>query len=378
MIRLEGPIDTGTFFGESNRNYYEGKGVAAVIAPWNFPMAISMGMISASLVTGNTVVYKPSDRSSVTGSLVCEILQKTGLPPGVLNFLPGQGSTVGKLLVEHPDVCLIAFTGSMKVGLEIIEKTGKVNQGQEKVKKVISEMGGKNAIIIDEDADLDEAVPAVLQSAFGFQGQKCSACSRVIVLENVYERFAKRLLSAARSLKIGPAEDPGNFMGPVVDGRARDNILAYIEIGKNEAELLYSSEAPGEGFFVPITIFGDVQSHHRIAREEIFGPVLSLMKAGTFKEALDIANSTPFALTGGVFSRSPFNIEKAKKDFQVGNLYINRGITGALVERQPFGGFRMSGLGSKAGGADYLLNFLETRSICENTLRRGFAPEIQE
>jgi RHH-type transcriptional regulator, proline utilization regulon repressor / proline dehydrogenase / delta 1-pyrroline-5-carboxylate dehydrogenase len=378
MVDLEGPLDSGSFFGENNHILHEGKGVSVVIAPWNFPMAISIGMVSAALVAGNTVIYKPSERSPVIGALLNEILQKTGLPPGVLNFLPGDGKTVGTYLVEHPEVCLIAFTGSMKVGLEIIEKAGKVSSGQVKIKKVIAEMGGKNAIIIDDDADLDEAVPAVLHSAFGFQGQKCSACSRVIVLEAVYERFVERLVSAARSLKIGPAEDPGNFMGPVIDERAREKILEYIASGQDEATLLFSSETPAGGSFVPLTIFGEVQVHHRIAQEEIFGPVLAVMKTGTFQDALDMANSTPFALTGGVFSRSPFNLELARKGFQVGNLYINRGITGALVERQPFGGYRLSGLGSKAGGRDYLLNFLETRSISENTLRRGFAPDAEE
>ena len=377
-IELCTPADTGSFYGETNRILHEGKGVAAVIAPWNFPFAISVGMVSAALVAGNTVIYKPSERSPVTGYLVSSIFKEAGIPAGVLNFIPGPPKVVGNALVEHPDVCLIAFTGSLNVGLQIIEKAGIVRPGQEKITKVVAEMGGKNAIIIDDDADLDEAVPAVIQSAFGFQGQKCSACSRVIVMAGVYERFVERLLGAVRSLKIGPAEDPGNAVGPVIDRRARDSILAFIEEGKGDADLLFSSDAPENGWYVPVTIFGDVQVQHLIAREEIFGPVLAVMKAKSFDQAVDMANATRFALTGGVFSRSPEHIALARKKFQVGNLYVNRGITGALVGRQPFGGFRMSGLGGKAGGADYLLNFVETRSICENTLRRGFAPERQE
>ncbi len=377
-IELCTPADTGSFYGETNRILHEGKGVAAVIAPWNFPFAISAGMVSAALVAGNTVIYKPSERSPVTGYLVNRIFQEAGIPSGVLNFVPGPPKVVGNALVEHPDICLVAFTGSLNVGLQIIEKAGIVRPGQEKIKKVIAEMGGKNAIIIDDDADLDEAVPTVIQSAFGFQGQKCSACSRVIVLAGVYERFVERLLGAVRSLKIGPAEEPGNTVGPVIDQRARDSILTFIEEGKGDADLLFSSDAPEGGWYVPVTIFGDVQVHHLIARDEIFGPVLAVMKAKSFDQAVDMANATRFALTGGVFSRSPEHIALARKNFQVGNLYVNRGITGALVGRQPFGGFRMSGLGGKAGGADYLVNFVEIRSICENTLRRGFAPEQQE
>ena len=377
-IELGTPADTGSFYGETNQILHAGKGVAAVIAPWNFPFAISAGMVSAALVAGNTVIYKPSERSPVTGYLLSRIFQEAGLPPGVLNFVSGPPKVVGNSLVEHPDVCLIAFTGSLNVGLQIIEKAGIVRPGQEKIKKVVAEMGGKNAIIIDDDADLDEAVPAVIQSAFGFQGQKCSACSRVIVLASVYARFVDRLLGAVRSLRIGPAEDPGNTIGPVIDQRARDTILAFIEEGQRDADVLFRSEVPDNGFYVPATIFGDVQIHHRIANEEIFGPVLAVMKAENFEQAIDMANATRFALTGGVFSRSPVHIALARKNFQVGNLYVNRGITGALVGRQPFGGFRMSGLGGKAGGEDYLLNFVETRSICENTLRKGFAPEQQE
>ncbi|NLV24051.1 MAG: bifunctional proline dehydrogenase/L-glutamate gamma-semialdehyde dehydrogenase [Deltaproteobacteria bacterium] len=375
MERLGRGTEISLQYGESDRLVYEGKGVAAVIAPWNFPMAISCGMIAAALVAGNCVVYKPSERSSVCGRMVFDLFAAAGLPAGVLHLVPGYGHVVGEFLVEHPDICMIAFTGSLKAGLQIVEKAGRMQAGQQKIKKVIAEMGGKNAIIIDDDADLDEAVPAVVQSAFGFQGQKCSACSRLIVLEPVYERFLARLLGAVRSLKVGAAEDPAHFMGAVIDDRARKAIFSYIELGKKEGTLLYCGPEEGEGHHVPMTIFGSILPHHRLAREEIFGPVLAIMKAKDFSEALEFANSSPFALTGGLFSRSPSRIEEAMRRFQVGNLYINRGITGALVGRQPFGGFRMSGLGSKAGGSDYLQNFLEAKVICENTLRRGFAPE---
>ncbi|NLC71751.1 MAG: bifunctional proline dehydrogenase/L-glutamate gamma-semialdehyde dehydrogenase [Desulfuromonadaceae bacterium] len=378
MERLGKGTKISLHYGESNRLVYEGKGVAGVIAPWNFPMAISCGMVAAALVAGNCVVYKPSERSSVCGRMVYELFAAAGLPAGVLHLVPGHGHVVGEFLVNHPDICLIAFTGSLKVGLQIVEMAGKLQPAQRKIKKVIAEMGGKNAIIIDDDADLDEAVPAVVHSAFGFQGQKCSACSRLILLESVYDRFLGRLLGMVRSLKLGPAEDPAHFMGPVIDERARKTIGDYIELGKKEGELLYCGPTEGEGHYVPMAIFGSILPHHRLAREEIFGPVLAVMKAKDFDQALEYANDSSFALTGGLFSRSPSRIEEAMRRFQVGNLYINRGITGALVGRQPFGGFKMSGLGSKAGGSDYLQNFMEAKIICENTLRRGFAPESQD
>ena len=269
---------------------------------------------------------------------------------------------------------VIAFTGSVEIGTRILERAGKIHPGQSHIKKVIAEMGGKNAIIVDDDADLDEVIVHVLKSAFGFQGQKCSACSRVIVVEPIFERFLRRLLKAAQSIKIGPAEDPANFMGPVVDVEAKKKILNYIEIGKQEGTLALSREVPEKGFYVPLTIFTDIKPDHRIAQEEIFGPVLAVMIAKSFTEAIDMANATRFALTGGVFSRSPPHLQQACESFRVGNLYLNRGITGAMVERQPFGGFKMSGIGSKAGGPDYLLQFVDPQAITENTIRKGFAP----
>ena len=375
MIRLATPRRMGRVPGEISHLFYEPRGVAVVIAPWNFPLAISMGMTSAALVTGNTVVYKPASQSPVIGSWIPRLFDKAGLPAGVLNFLPGPGSIVGEVLVTHPDVAMIAFTGSKDVGLRLIEQAAKTAPDAQAIKNVIAELGGKNAVIVDADADLDEAVVQVLQSAFGYQGQKCSACSRLIVLEENYDKLIARLRAAAESLELGPVEDPKNMVGAVIDAGAKKKILEYIEIGKKEGTMLVERSFGDEnGHFVPLTIFTDIQPHHRLAQEEIFGPVLSVIKVRTFDEALHVANGTPYALTGAVFSRSPENIDKARKSFRVGNLYINRGCTGAIVGRHPFGGFKMSGIGSKAGGPDYLLQFMVPRNVAENTLRRGFAP----
>jgi RHH-type proline utilization regulon transcriptional repressor/proline dehydrogenase/delta 1-pyrroline-5-carboxylate dehydrogenase len=375
MIRLGTPRQLGSLAGEINFSWYEPKGVAAVIAPWNFPLAISMGMVSAAIVTGNPVVFKPSGLTGIIGHQLVEIFREAGLPVGVFNFVPGQGSVIGDALVDHPDISLIAFTGSMEVGQRIIERAARVHPGQAQIKKVVCEMGGKNAIIIDDDADLDEVVPQVLASAFGFQGQKCSACSRVIVLAAIHNRFVKRLVSAARAWQLGPAENPAFAMGAVADGNARRKILEYCEIGQQEGELLYQSPVPqGEGFWAPLTIIGGIRPEHRLAREEVFGPVLAVMQAGDFNQAINWANNSSYALTGGIFSRSPEHIERSRREFRVGNLYINRAITGAMVGRQPFGGTGMSGGGTKAGGPDYLLHFMNPRVITENTLRRGFTP----
>ncbi|WP_045221718.1 L-glutamate gamma-semialdehyde dehydrogenase [Desulfonatronum thioautotrophicum] len=374
MIRLGVPRRMGNAPGEVNELFYQPKGIAAVIAPWNFPFAISMGMVSAAIVTGNPVIYKPSSLSSLVGYGLVEVFREIGLPQGVFNYCPGRSRVMGDYLVEHPDVSVIAFTGSVEVGLRIIEKAAKVHPGQDQCKRVIAEMGGKNAIIIDDDADLDEAVPQVLYSAFGFQGQKCSACSRVIVLDAIYERFMTRLREAALSVKIGPSEHPGNYMGPVVDLGQQKNVQAAIETASQEGRIVVQREVPEKGCFVPLTIVEGIRPEHRTAQEEIFGPVLAVMRAKDFTEALDMANNSRFALTGGVFSRSPKRLEQAKREFRVGNLYLNRNNTGALVYRQPFGGFKMSGVGSKAGGPDYLIQFLDPRVVTENTMRRGFAP----
>lgn len=375
MEILEEPRKLGGEPGQNNLYVYKPKGVGVVISPWNFPIAIPVGMIAAALVTGNCVLFKPSGESSACAFEIVKAFEEAGLPQGVLQFLPGKGSVIGKYLAKHPKIHFIAFTGSKEVGLEIIEAAAQTQESQHHVKKVIAEMGGKNAVIVDADADLDEAITGVLQGAFGYQGQKCSATSRVIVLQDNYEKFIERLKEAALSIKIAQAEDPGSFVGPVISKKAQEKIKQYIEIGKKESTLLVEREVPQKGFFVSPTIFIDVKPNHTIAQEEIFGPVLAVMKAENFDEALKIANGTRFALTGAVFSRSPKNIEKAVKDFDVGNLYINQKSTGAQVARQPFGGFKLSGVGSKAGGPDYLLQFMNPKTITEKTMRQGFSPE---
>ncbi|HSR37088.1 MAG TPA: proline dehydrogenase family protein, partial [Desulfurivibrionaceae bacterium] len=374
MLRLAEPRRLGDVPAEINTLRYEPCGVAAVIAPWNFPLAISCGMTAAALVAGNTVVYKPSGLTPVIGRQLAELFIAAGIPAGVFNYLPGLSAVIGDYLVDHPDVRIIAFTGSVDVGLRIAERAGRRSEGQTALKRVICEMGGKNAAIVDDDADLDEAITNLLQSAFGFQGQKCSACSRIIVLDSMYQQFVDRFVSAASALTIRPAEDPAFALGPVADAEQQRKILEYIDIGAREGTVLYRSRVPEGGYYVPLVILGDILPEHRVAQEEIFGPVLSLMRARDFTDALRIANSTRYALTGSVFSRSPANLERASREFRVGNLYLNRGCTGAMVERQPFGGFLLSGGGTKAGGTDYLQHFMTSRIVTENTMRRGFAP----
>lgn len=374
MKRLGAPQVLGEYPGEDNEYGYRPKGIGVVISPWNFPLAIATGMTSAAIVAGNCVIFKPSGLSPVTGYKLCEIFTAVGLPAGVLQFLPGPGSDVGEYLASHPAVDFIAFTGSKDVGLRIVKLAGETVKGQRNVKKVIAEMGGKNAIIVDETADLDEAVAGIVESAFGYQGQKCSACSRVIIVGDIFAELSDRLKEATASLRIGPPEEPGNVLGPVIDEAALKKIREYAGIGKLEGKLLLERQASGEGYFIGPVLFTDADPHSRIATEEIFGPVLTIMRAKDIDEAVRLANDSQYALTGGLFSRSPANIQQVKEEFLVGNLYINRKITGALVGRQPFGGFRMSGVGSKAGGPDYLIQFMNPVSISENTLRRGFAP----
>ncbi|HZR04249.1 MAG TPA: L-glutamate gamma-semialdehyde dehydrogenase [Candidatus Udaeobacter sp.] len=377
QMRLLGrPRLTQNVPGEESYQHYWPRGVALVIAPWNFPMAILCGMVSAALVTGNTVIMKPSEQSVTIGAMLMEIYEEAGVPPGVLNFLNGKGSVIGAHMVDHKDVDLIAFTGSREVGLWIWESAGKTREGQRELKRVICEMGGKNAMIVDSDADLDEAIVDSIYSAFGFQGQKCSALSRLIVLEENHDRVMERLLGAAASVRVGNPEEPGVVVGPVIDEAAYRRILEYIEVGKGEATLAYQAkEVPPHGYFIPPTIFTGVKPNMRIAREEIFGPVLSVIKVRDLDEAIEVANGTDYALTGGFFSRSPANIERVKAQLEAGNVYINRPCTGAIVGRHPFGGFKMSGGGTKAGGRDYLLNFLIPRVVTENVTRHGLAPE---
>jgi len=360
--------------GETNRYNYQARGISLVISPWNFPLAIPTGMTVASLVAGNCTLLKPAEVSSVIAAKLAEILLEAGIPRGVFQYVPCKGSTVGAYMVKHPDVHMIAFTGSQEVGCRIYAEAAILQPGQKHLKRVIAEMGGKNAIIVDESADLDQAVAGVVYSAFGYSGQKCSACSRAVVLEPVYDAFVSRLVEATRSLNVGPAEAPSTRVGPVIDAAARDRIREYIEKGKTEAELALEMPAPDTGYFIGPVIFANVPPTAKIAQEEIFGPVLSVMRAKTFEEALELANGTNYALTGGLYSRTPSHIELAQAEFEVGNLYINRGITGAIVSRQAFGGFKLSGVGSKAGGPDYLLQFLEPRTVTENIQRQGFAP----
>ena len=371
--RLASPKRLGREPGELNERLYSPRGVTAVIAPWNFPLAIPTGMVSAALVTGNPVVFKPSERSPMMGYWLTEILREAGVPEGVLSCLPG-GPEIGRLLVHHPDIATIAFTGSKDVGLGILKEASMLVPGQHVVKRVLAEMGGKNAIIVDETADLDDAITGVISSFTGYAGQKCSACSRAIVHTAIYESFLDRLKEAVLSLKVGNPEEPGTQVGPVIDHRAQSRIQEYIEIGKKEARLLVEGTVTGPGWCIGPTVFVDVASTHRVAQEEIFGPILAVMKADSFEEALILANATAYALTGGVYSRSPANLELARRRFDVGNLYLNRPITGALVGRQPFGGHRLSGVGAKAGGEEYLTQFVVTRVVSEQTLRRGFAP----
>ena len=372
----------GAFIGELDQQFYQPRGVAAVISPWNFPMAICCGMTVAALVTGNSVIVKPAGQTVGIAKYICEMLWEAGAPREVLHYGAGPGAIVGAALVRDPRISIIAFTGSKAVGLDILESSGKTPESQPFVKKVICEMGGKNAVIVDASADLDEAVLGVRQSAFGYQGQKCSACSRVIVVDSAHDVFLERLVESTRTLVVGDVMDPSTDMGPVIDARAADDIREYIEIGKTEGKLELAGYVPegldektGRNYIGP-HIFSAIEPHHRIAKEEIFGPILAVMRVKDFDEALKVANSSEYKLTGGVFSRKPANLERAKREFRVGNLYLNRGCTGALVARMPFGGFGMSGVGSKAGGKDYLLQFVEPRAICENTMRRGFAPGL--
>jgi 1-pyrroline-5-carboxylate dehydrogenase len=353
---------------EENELIYIPLGVGAVIPPWNFPGAIMVGMTSASFVAGNTVVLKPSSASPTIAAQFVRILEEIGLPAGVVNFLPGPGSAIGDALVTHPLVRFIAFTGSRDVGLRINELAAKPQPGQRWIKRTILEMGGKDAIIVDETADLEAAANGILVSAFGFQGQKCSACSRAIVVASVYDQVLQKVIEKARQLTIGDVTRPETFMGPVIDENALKKISEYIEIGKQEGRLVLGGGHHGPGYFVEPTIFADVDPHARIAQEEIFGPVLAFMRARDFDEALQIANDTEYGLTGSLYSRDPARMQRAKEEFHVGNLYFNRKCTGALVGVHPFGGFNMSGTDSKAGGRDYLLLFTQAKAISARKL----------
>ncbi len=369
MEKLDRPLHRSVP-GEENSYIYQPRGIAVVISPWNFPLAIAMGMCSAALVAGNTVILKPATQSAVVAAQIAQILQEAGFPPGVFTYLPGKGSEIGSYLVRHPAIHLYAFTGSQEVGCAIYAEAAVLRPGQRHLKRVVAEMGGKNAIIIDASADLDQAVVGVVQSAFGYSGQKCSACSRAIVLETVYDRFLERLTAAAQTLIVGEAHLPSTQVGPVIDAASQRKIQGYIAMAE---KAISAAPVPDFGYYISPTIVPDLDPHAPLAQEEIFGPVLGVIKASSFDRALEIANDTNYALTGGLYSRTPSHIQKAKTHLEVGNLYINRGITGALVDRHPFGGFKLSGTGTKAGGKDYLLHFLEPKAISENLQRQGFA-----
>ncbi len=366
MIRYAQPQPLTAIPTEFNEYFYIPLGTVVVIPPWNFPLAILLGMTTAALVTGNAVVLKPASDAAAVGYQFVKLMEEAGLPKGVLNFVTGPGSTVGDYLVQHPKTRMIAFTGSKDVGLRINELAAKTQPGQIWIKRVIAEMGGKDAIIVDDEyPDLEDAANAVIASAYGFQGQKCSALSRLIVVESIYDKFVEMVVEKAKKIEIGPAKD-NYFMGPVINQTAEMKILTYIDIGKDEGKLILGGEkAPGNGFYIKPTIFKDVPPDARIAQEEIFGPVLSIIKAKDFDHALEIANNTVYGLTGSVFTLNRDKIHKAKKLFHVGNLYINRKCTGALVDVHPFGGFNMSGTDSKAGGRDYLLLFMQAKSVSE-------------
>ena len=351
--------------GEENRLVYIPLGVGAVIPPWNFPLAIAVGMSSAAIAAGNTVVLKPASATPTIAWKYVEAFTEAGLPPGVLNFAPGGGSTLGNRLVEHPQTRFITFTGSKEVGLHINVLAAQTQPGQRWIKRVVAEMGGKDAIVVDQGTDLDTVAQGVVAAAFGYSGQKCSACSRAIVHEDVYAPLVEKILARAKDLRLGPAVDFETDVGPVIDAGAVSKITEYIGIGKDEGKLALGGKGPaeGEGFFIEPTIFVDVPKDARLSKEEIFGPVLAITKAKNFDEALAFANDTEFGLTGAVYSEDPGNLEKAAAQFHVGNLYLNRKCTGALVGAHPFGGFNMSGTDSKAGGTDYLLLFLQAKTI---------------
>jgi 1-pyrroline-5-carboxylate dehydrogenase len=376
MLRYAGPQPLTHIPGEENRLEYIPLGVGTVIPPWNFPLAIMAGMTAASVVTGNTVVLKPSSDAPTIAYKFFEALEEAGLPPGVVNFMTGSGAEVGDVIVDHPKTRYVAFTGSKEVGLRINERAAKVSDGQIWIKRVVAEMGGKDAIIVADDADLDEAATGVVQSAFGFQGQKCSACSRAIIDAKVYDSMLDKIVERTAKIKVGDPTDSSTYMGAVINQKAFKSINDYVEKGKAEGgRVIAGGGSDGEqGFFIEPTVIADVKPGDTIEQEEIFGPVLAVIKANDFDDALNIANGTQFGLTGAVYSTDEAKLDRARKEFHVGNLYLNRKCTGALVGVHPFGGFNMSGTDSKAGGRDYLLLFMQAKVAAEKvgaTIKRA-------
>jgi 1-pyrroline-5-carboxylate dehydrogenase len=366
MERFASPPELVQMPGERGELRYLGLGVGVIIPPWNFPLAILVGMTVAALVAGNTVVIKPSSETPTIGAKFVEVLAEAGFPPATYSFVPGSGAVIGDLLVEHPLTRFISFTGSREVGLRINALAAHAQPGQKWIKRVVAEMGGKDAIIVDADADLEAAAQGVVAAAFGYQGQKCSACSRVIVDASIHDPFVDLIKAKTEALTIGPADNPAYFMGPVISASAKRTIQSYIDVGRTEGELVTGgSLGPGEGYYLEPTIFKGIESHHRLFQEEIFGPVLAVAKARDFDHALTMANDSDYGLTGAIYSNTPAHLERARNEFFVGNLYLNRKCTGAMVGAHPFGGFNMSGTDSKAGGPDYLLQFLQAKTIAE-------------
>ena len=366
MLKLKDGIPVESRPIERNQFHYIPLGVGVVISPWNFLFAIMAGTTVAAMVTGNTVLLKPASATPVIAYKFMEVLEEAGLPKGVINYIPGPGGEVGDYLVEHPRTRFISFTGSREVGTRIFERAAKIQEGQKWLKRTILEMGGKDTIVVDKEADLELAAQSIVTSAFGFSGQKCSACSRAVILEDVYDEVKNRIVELAKEMKAGDPATNEYFTGPVIDQAAYDKIMKYIDIGKEEGKLLIGGEGnDSKGWFIQPTVFADVDPNARIMQEEIFGPVVALTKATDFDEAIEIANNTEYGLTGAVISNNRENIEKAREDFHVGNLYFNRGCTGAIVGYQPFGGFNMSGTDSKAGGPDYLIQHMQGKTTSE-------------
>jgi 1-pyrroline-5-carboxylate dehydrogenase len=366
IVRLAGPQPIHMLPGEHDEMRYIPLGAGVAIPPWNFPAAIMVGLTVAPVVAGNTIVLKPASTAPIIAAKFMEVLETVGLPPGVVNYLPGPGGSVGDVLVDHPKTRFIGFTGSKEVGLRVFERASRVQPGQRWLKRTVLEMGGKDTIVVDETADLDAAAEGIVASAFGFQGQKCSACSRLVAVADVYDELIEKVVARARKITVGDPSERGTFMGAVIDEKARNKIQEYIDVGKHEGRLVLGGETQRDGgYFIPPTIVVDVKPEGRLSQEEIFGPVLAVIKAKDYDEALEIANNTEYGLTGGVYTGKRERLERARAEFHVGNLYLNRKITGAMVGAHPFGGFNMSGTDSKVGGRDYLLLFLQGKSIAE-------------
>lgn len=367
MLRLKDGLQVNSRAGEFNQYHYLPLGVGIIISPFNFPLAIMAGTTVAAIVTGNTVLLKPANTTPVIAAKFVELMHEAGLPRGVLNFVPGSGAEIGDYLIDHPKTRFISFTGSREVGCRINERAAKINPRQIWIKRVIAEMGGKDAVLVDNDADLDLAVESIVYSAFGFSGQKCSAGSRAIVHQEVYEEVLEKAVALTKTLTQGDPENPEHYMGPVIDKKAFEKIMNYIEIGKQEGRLMTGGEGDdSQGYFIQPTIFADLAEKARLMGEEIFGPVVAFCKVRDFDHMMEIANNTDYGLTGAFISNNRKHIERAGNEFHVGNLYINRVCTGAIVGYQPFGGFNMSGTDSKAGGPDYLLLHMQAKSIAES------------